>query len=184
MALRKVKRPILESEKAKAEQEKEETVTQKKMEEANMENETIGNQSLGENALNPTIYFNEEGTPSFIRQANISEGKYEYRIDKTYYKENVKTKLGVKNQFRVAFSIYSKELGEKKMSMTFNVSSHPQSQLIKFLTPFNAVFSGKKITMNDLVGLTGVGRIYHKYSSTGSAYEKLEVLHVTENIKE
>lgn len=136
----------------------------------------------GNPALERVISFQDDSI-AVQRLAKIAEGVYDFRIDKITVREGVETQYGVKDQYVISFSLYS-ELTEQitKLSLPYNISMHQQSALMMLLGAFKEVFRGQKITMTQLIGLTGQARVHHVASQSGNVFEKIEILTVEKPI--
>ncbi|MBL5766576.1 hypothetical protein B5V88_05390 [Heyndrickxia sporothermodurans] len=197
MALKKVRRPVInkpsEDNKIVQEQEQpEQEANQSGKEESSMNkhntvnnenpteeiSETLSNTIQGSPAMERIISFGDDSV-SMQRTAKVPEGIYDYNIDEIDVRENVQTQYGLKDQYVITFSLYS-EVTEQvtKLSLPYNISSNQQSVLMMFLGAFKQVFKGQRITMGHLIGLTGQARVHHVTSEAGNIFEKIEVLTV------
>lgn len=197
MALKKVRRPVLngptEDNIETLEQERVETkVIENGEEEKSMNQLNTGsssnltaefkslpnNHSQKNSALERVFTFGDDFV-SMQRSAKIAEGIYEFRIDEIGVKENVETQYGTKNQYVITFSLANQSTNEiTTLTQPYNISSNQQSALMEFLGAFKEVFRGQRITMSYLIGMFGQARIYHVVSGAGNVFEKIEILHV------
>lgn len=192
MALKKVRRPVINKPSEDNNKELEQEANKNGKEELSMNQQnTINNENMNErlsesfsnasqrsDAMERIISFGDDSV-SMQRTAKVPEGIYDYNIDEIDVRENVQTQYGLKDQYVITFSLYS-EVTEQvtKLSLPYNISSNQQSALMMFLGAFKQVFKGQRITMGHLIGLTGQARVHHVNSEAGNIFEKIEVLTV------
>lgn len=192
MALKKVRRPVINKPSEDNNKELEQEANKNGKEELSMNQQnTINNENMNErlsesfsnasqrnDAMERIISFVDDSV-SMQRMAKVNEGLFEYRIDEINVRDNVVTQFGLKDQYVITFSLYS-EVTEQvtKLSLPYNISSNQQSALMMFLGAFKQVFKGQRITMGHLIGLTGQARVHHVTSEAGNIFEKIEVLTV------
>ncbi len=190
MALKKVRRPVINKPSEDNNKELEQEANKNGKEELSMNQQnTINNENMNErlsesfsnasqrnDAMERIISFVDDSV-SMQRMAKVNEGLFEYRIDEINVRDNVVTQFGLKDQYVITFSLYS-EVTEQvtKLSLAYNISSNQQSALMMFLGAFKQVFKGQRITMGHLIGLTGQARIHHVTSEAGNIFEKIEIL--------
>ncbi|HFK1768061.1 TPA: hypothetical protein ACGXGV_000354 [Bacillus paranthracis] len=190
MALKKVRRPVINKPSEDNNKELEQEANKNGKEELSMNQQnTINNENINErlsesfsnasqrnDAMERIISFVDDSV-SMQRMAKVNEGLFEYRIDEINVRDNVVTQFGLKDQYVITFSLYS-EVTEQvtKLSLAYNISSNQQSALMMFLGAFKQVFKGQRITMGHLIGLTGQARIHHVTSEAGNIFEKIEIL--------
>ncbi|MCA0151353.1 hypothetical protein LCD52_21875 [Rossellomorea vietnamensis] len=198
MALKKVKRPVLngpnEDNNEVLEQEQVETkeVIENGKEEhsmthlntgsssnLNVESESFLNNNIQKSPAMERVFTFGDDFVSMKRIAKIAEGIYDFRIDEINVKENVETHYGTKDQYVITFSLGNQSTKEiTTLTLPYNISSNQQSALMEFLGAFKEVFRGQRITMGYLVGMVGQARIYHVISEAGNVFEKIEILDV------
>lgn len=192
MALKKVRRPVINKPSEDNNKELEQEANKNGKEELLMnQHNTISNENMNErlsesfsntsqrsDAMERIISFGDDSV-SMQRIAKVNEGLFEYRIDEINVRDNAVTQFGLKDQYVITFSLYS-EVTEQvtKLSLAYNISSNQQSALMMFLGAFKQVFKGQRITMGHLIGLTGQARIHHVTSEAGNIFEKIEILTV------
>ncbi|MDR4316648.1 Uncharacterised protein [Niallia circulans] len=190
MALKKVRRPVINKPSEDNNKELEQEANKNGKEELSMNqqntintenmnerlSESFSNASQRNDAMERIISFVDDSV-SMQRMAKVNEGLFEYRIDEINVRDNVVTQFGLKDQYVITFSLYS-EVTEQvtKLSLAYNISSNQQSALMMFLGAFKQVFKGQRITMGHLIGLTGQARIHHVTSEAGNIFEKIEIL--------
>jgi hypothetical protein len=191
MALKKVRRPVLNTPSEDNNTLEQEANKNGKEELSMTQNNTVSNENLNERlfesfsntpqksaAMERIISFGDDSV-SMKRMAKVDEGLFEYRIDEITVRENVVTQFGLKDQYVITFALYSEVTKQvTKLSLPFNISSNQQSALMMFLGAFKQVFKGQRITMGHLIGLTGQARIHHVTSEAGNIFEKVEILTV------
>ncbi|KAA0808417.1 hypothetical protein EI976_12575 [Bacillus licheniformis] len=192
MALKKVRRPVINKPSEDNNKELEQEANKNGREELSMNqhntnsnenmnerlSETLSNTIQGSPAMERIISF-EDDSVSMQRTAKIAEGVYDFRIDEIAVRENVETHYGLKDQYVVSFSLYSEITQQvKELSLPYNISSNPKSALMMFLGAFKEIFKGQRVTMKHLEGLTGQARIHHVVSVAGNVFEKIEILTV------
>jgi hypothetical protein len=159
---KKIKQPV-PHEPSEAEKEFYEKLVQRKAKEA---------------GLDRVISFMDNNV-SMQRQAKIQEGDYHFRIEEITFRGNFQTQYGLKDQYVISFSLDSEATKNvPKLLLPYNISNNQQSALMIFLSAFNGVFRGRKVTFGQLVGLTGHARIHHVVSDIGNVFEKIEILSV------
>ncbi|MBD8071545.1 hypothetical protein [Bacillus sp. PS06] len=192
MALKKVRRPVINKPSEDNNKELEQEANKNGKEELSMNqhntnsnenmnerlSESFSNTSQRSDAMERIISFGDDSV-SMQRTAKVPEGIYDYNIDEIDVRENVQSQYGLKDQYVITFSLYS-EVTEQvtKLSLPYNISSNQQSALMMFLGAFKQVFKGQRITMGHLTGLTGQARVHHVTSEAGNIFEKIEVLTV------
>lgn len=192
MALKKVRRPVINKPSEDNNKELEQEANKNGKEELSMNqhntnsnenmnerlSESFSNTSQRSDAKERIISFGDDSV-SMQRTAKVPEGIYDYNIDEIDVRENVQTQYGLKDQYVITFSLYS-EVTEQvtKLSLPYNISSNQQSALMMFLGAFKQVFKGQRITMGHLISLTGQARVHHVTSEAGNIFEKIEVLTV------
>ncbi|HEF5700867.1 MULTISPECIES: hypothetical protein [Bacillaceae] len=197
MALKKVRRPVLnkpseDNDKGLEQEQPEKEVNERGKEEPSMNQlNTVNDYNVNESPdkisssttkedspLDRIISF-EDDSVSMQRMAKVDEGLFDYQIDNITARENVETRYGFKDQYVIAFSLYSEGTEQiTKLSLPYNNSTNQQSALMMFLGAFKEVFKGQRISMRHLIGLTGQAKIHHVTSEAGNVFEKIEILTV------
>lgn len=144
MALKKVRRPVINKPSEDNNKELEQEANKNGREELSMNqhntnsnenmnerlSETLSNTIQGSPAMERIISFGDDSV-SMQRTAKVPEGIYDYNIDEINVRENVQTQYGLKDQYVITFSLYS-EVTEQvtKLSLPYNISSNQQSALV------------------------------------------------------
>jgi hypothetical protein len=195
MALKKVKRPVLQGEKefnemkekergSALEQEGEASELQQENIEESQDELPYDTSNLetthshlveGESPLERLITF-LDGKVRLPRKAKVGKGVYLFQINSVATKEGIQGKYGSYDQYLFTFSL-TQSSGEVPVQITvpFTISSNPESPLMKFLMSFRSIFEGQRITVQQLVGWRGTCEIDHYITEAGDEYERLVV---------
>ncbi|MGC7929584.1 hypothetical protein ACP3VS_13260 [Lysinibacillus sp. VIII_CA] len=195
MALKKVRRPVLQGEKKFNEMKEKERVSaleqESEAQELQLENIEESQEELPYDTNNlDTNHFNliEDESPlerliTFLdgkvrlpRKAKVGKGECLFQINSVATKEGIQGKFGYYDQYLFTFSL-TQSSGEVPVQITvpFTISSNPESPLMKFLMSFRSIFEGQRITVQQLVGLRGTCEIDHYITEAGDEYERLVV---------
>jgi hypothetical protein len=195
MALKKVKRPVLQGEKefnemkgkergSALEQESEASEPQQEYMEVYRDELPDDTNNLetnhthlieGESPLERLITF-LDGKVRMPRKAKVGKGVYLFQINSVATKEGIQGKFGSYDQYLFTFSLsQSSEEVPVQITVPFIISSNPESLLMKFLLSFRSIFEGQRITVQQLVGLGGTCEIDHYITESGDEYERLVV---------
>ncbi|MGS0433389.1 hypothetical protein ACU8YK_00270 [Bacillus paranthracis] len=195
MALKKVRRPVLQGEKEFNEMKEKERVSaleqESEAQELQLENIEEFQEELpydtnnldtnhsnlieGESPLERLITF-LDGKVRLPRKAKVGKGVYLFQIKSVATKEGIQGKFGSYDQYLFTFSL-TQTSGEVPVQITvpFTISSNPESPLMKFLMSFRSIFEGQRITVQQLVGWRGTCEIDHYITEAGDEYERLAV---------
>lgn len=202
MALKKVRRPVLDGEKEVSEEKGWKNVLDKNNAEEGWNSPVAPRQSANSDLIAPDMqqdFFNEDSnvyepnkerndsalnrTISFFgdnvklpRKAKVEQGNYHFRIDNIASKENVAGKFGPYDQLYITFSVQKMGMEvPQQITIPYIVSTKAESPFMVFLSSFKSLFQGQNITINQLVGLVGTCEISHFETASGDIYERLLV---------
>ncbi|MCD7035328.1 hypothetical protein LRR81_13875 [Metabacillus sp. GX 13764] len=202
MALKKVRRPVLNGEKEVSEEKGWNNVLDKNNAEEGWNSPVAPRQSANSDLIAPDMQhdsFNEDSnvyepnkqrndsalnrTISFFgdnvklpRKAKVEQGNYDFRIDNIASKENVAGKFGPYDQLYITFSVQKMGMElPQQITIPYIVSTKAESPFMVFLSSFKTLFQGQNITINQLVGLVGTCEISHFEPASGDIYERLLV---------
>lgn len=123
----------------------------------------------------PLISF-KGGQASLIRKPKLPEDNYYFRIENVTCKKNIKSKFGADGLVLFNFAVgKSEDDTPTQITISFPLSYRYESSLMQFVNNFAPLFNDKIISFGELVGCSGVGRIYHHQTATGSIYERIKV---------
>ncbi|MBG9587990.1 hypothetical protein [Cytobacillus firmus] len=133
------------------------------------------NKQRNDSALNRTISFFGDNV-KLPRKAKVEQGNYDFRIDNITSKENVAGKFGTYDQFLITFLIQKVGMEvPKQITIPYIISAKAESPFMVFIASFKSIFQGQNITITQLVGLIGTCQISHFETASGDVYERLLV---------
>lgn len=114
----------------------------------------------------------EDFTFSICRQPKLPKGVYKYIINEVLREDKVPTAYGVKDRIVIKYSI---NYNNKKVEIVekMNISTNPQSRLIKFIKTICEAYQVQSINLKSLEGSEGYLELDHIIDDNGNVYERI-----------
>lgn len=112
-----------------------------------------------------------------VRTAQLEEGSdYYFNILHLKMRNGVVGQYGNYDQVFITYAI-SKYGGESPLEITvpYTLSTKADSQFMKLMSHFRPIFDGQNITLDQLVGLSGICTIFHYQAASGAVYDQVEI---------